>query len=314
MRIIKYAQSYEKKVIDLWNETLPMDAITVDKFRNQVLFDENFDEELCYLALEEESLVGFLLAIKRKFPYLERGLEPERGFISVMFVDPAMQKKGIGGALLEKAEADLRALGVKRITLGAYSPNYFFPGIDGENYPAAQSFFEAHGYVQGEVSFSMRKDLHGFRKTKEMVAREVELQRQGFSLKAFDHRYTLKLLTFARDEFGGGWKRNILISLRQGLAQENILLVTDPADDVVGFAMRMIDGNPMRFGPIGISEKVRNYGIGGILFDAMQWEMAKRGVYHLYFVTTDIPGRRFYERHGLEVFRTFHAYDKRWEE
>jgi ribosomal protein S18 acetylase RimI-like enzyme len=72
----------------------------------------------------------------------------------------------------------------------------------------------------------------------------------------------------------------------------------------------MIDGNPMRFGPIGIAESARNYGLGGILFDIMQLEMSKRGIYQLFFMSTDIPGRRFYERHGVEVFRTFIDYRK----
>jgi ribosomal protein S18 acetylase RimI-like enzyme len=74
--------------------------------------------------------------------------------------------------------------------------------------------------------------------------------------------------------------------------------------------MRMIDGNPMRFGPIGIKKSVRNYGIGGILFDSMQVEMEKRGIHHLFFVSTDEPGRRFYERHGVKEFRTFVDYRK----
>lgn len=74
--------------------------------------------------------------------------------------------------------------------------------------------------------------------------------------------------------------------------------------------MRMIDGNPMRFGPIGVSKVVRNYGLGGILFDFMQNEMTKKGIYHLYFISTDIPGRRFYERHGAQIFRTFIDYNK----
>jgi hypothetical protein len=74
--------------------------------------------------------------------------------------------------------------------------------------------------------------------------------------------------------------------------------------------MRMIDGNPMRFGPIGIKAEVRNYGIGGILFDIMQLEMEKWGIHHLYFVSTDEPGRRFYERHDVRVYRTYVDYKK----
>jgi GNAT superfamily N-acetyltransferase len=43
-------------------------------------------------------------ATKRKFPYLERGLEPTRGWINVMFVDEAYRRKGVGEALVLKAE------------------------------------------------------------------------------------------------------------------------------------------------------------------------------------------------------------------
>lgn len=314
MEIICYDQKFENDVVNLWNNALPVDTITVDKFRNQALFDDNFDPLLCFIAVEESRVLGFLLATKRKFPYLERGLESERGFINVMFVDESHRKKGIGTSLLKRAEDELYVRGARRITLGAYSPSYFFPGIDEENYGPSKKFFESKGYIRGEVNFSMKKDLHGFHLTKEMENKYERIVKEGFEIKHFNYQYTLKLLEFALGEFGGGWKRNIMISMRLSLAEENILLVVDPRDEVVGFSMRMIDGNPMRFGPIGISETVRNYGIGGVLFDFMQADMAKKSVYHLYFVTTDIPGRRFYERHGLSVFRTFYDYDKQMEE
>jgi len=98
--------------------------------------------------------------------------------------------------------------------------------------------------------------------------------------------------------------------MQNNLAEDCILLALNADQEIIGFCMRMIDGNPMRFGPIGVSEKARNYGIGGILLDMMQLEMEKRGIYHLYFVSTDVPGRRFYERHDVKVFRTFVDYKK----
>jgi ribosomal protein S18 acetylase RimI-like enzyme len=98
--------------------------------------------------------------------------------------------------------------------------------------------------------------------------------------------------------------------MQNNTAEDCIMLVLNSEHRIVGFCMRMIDGNPMRFGPIGVKEEARNSGVGGILFDIMQLEMAKRGIYHLYFVSTDTPGRRFYERHGVKVFRTFVEYRK----
>lgn len=310
MQIINYSQKYEKEVVDLWNKTLLADPITLYKFRKQALFDDNFDTELCFVAIVKDLVVGFLLATKRKFPYLERGLEPTRGWINVMLVDKEYKRSGIGRDLVEHAEAKLKSMGVETVTLGAYSPNYFFPGIDKDNYSDAIQFFDNMGYQAGKESYSMCKDLHGYQISAETLDKLAKAQEAGFSFLNFEYKYSLELLEFLKNEFGGGWKRNALISMQNNTAEDCILLVLDTEHKIVGFCMRMIDGNPMRFGPIGVKDEVRNFGIGGILFDIMQLEMAKQGIYHLYFVSTDEPGRRFYERHGVKVFRTYVDYQK----
>lgn len=310
MILSTYKQMYEGEVIQLWNKTLFADTITVDKFRKQALFDDNFDESLCCVALEEERVVGFILAMKRKFPYLERGLEPKRGWINVIIVDEEYQRHGIGTAMMEKMETALKNMGAEDITIAAYSPNYFFAGVDAQNYVGASAFFSKLNYQVGEESYSMSKDIHGFQlpiTTKKKLEQAIQ---EGFKFQGFDYKYALALLEFAKVEFGGGWKRNLLMSMREDEAKDCVLIVLDKHEEIVGFCMRKIDGNPMRFGPIGVKEDVRNYGIGGILFDLMQLEMSKKGIYHLYFVSTDKPGRRFYERHDVHVFRTFLAYRK----
>lgn len=310
MEIQNYCQKYEKEVVDLWNKTLTADPITVYKFRKQALFDDNFDTELCFVAIEDGHAVGFLLATKRKFPYLERGLEPTRGWINVMFVAHNHQRKGIGEKLVKLAETKLKEMGAETVTLGAYSPNYFFPGIDKGNYAGAIKFFEKMGYQAGHESYSMCKDLHGYKISEASLSKLAKAQEAGFSFINFEYKYALELLEFLKNEFGGGWKRNALISMQNDTAEDCVLLGLNSKQEIIGFCMRMIDGNPMRFGPIGVKEEARNFGIGGILLDIMQLEMEKRGIYHMYFVSTDEPGRRFYERHGVKVFRTFVDYRK----
>ena len=310
MEILNYSQKYEKEVVDLWNKTLIADPITVHKFRKQALFDDNFDTELCFIAVKNDCVVGFLLVTKRKFPYLERGLEPTRGWINVMFVDQDHQREGIGETLVKQAEAKLKSMGAETVTLGAYSPNYFFPGVDRDNYSGAIKFFDKMGYQAGKESYSMCKDLHGYKMSEETLDKLSKAKEAGFSFVNFEYKYALELLEFLKNEFGGGWKRNALISMQNNTAENCILLVLNSEQKIVGFCMRMIDDNPMRFGPFGVKESVRNFGIGGILFDIMQLEMEKRGIYHLYFVSTDAPGRRFYERHGVKVFKTYVDYQK----
>lgn len=90
--------------------------------------DDNFDSDLCYVALEDGKTVGFLLATKRKFPYLERGTEPERGWINVMFVSGEYQGKGIGTKLLMRAEAEFKGKGGQEHHPGGLQPELLFPG------------------------------------------------------------------------------------------------------------------------------------------------------------------------------------------
>lgn len=314
MEIIQYTQEYEQKIVDLWNQNLFFDTLTVEKFRRQALFDVNFDPRFCYIALEKDQPVGFLLGVRRKFPYLERGLEPDRGWIVVMFVDTPWRRRGIGRSLVMRAEEDLRADGAKNITLAAYSPGYFFPGVDGDNYPEAIPFFESLGYVAGKKDYSMCKDLHGFRLSPEAVRRKQAAEAKGYRFVNFTYDRALELLEFNRVNFGGGWKRNALIAMQNGTAEDLILLAISPENKICGFSMRMIDGNPSRFGPIGIDKNMRNEGLGSILLDFAQQEMAKRGIYHMYFVSTDDPGRRYYERKGVHMFRSFTSYKKFFED
>ncbi len=171
-------------------------------------------------------------------------------------------------------------------------------------------FFEKHGYISGDQHYSMCRDLHGYQLSEYTQKKKAEAEAKGYRFIQFDYAYALDLLRFLKDEFGGGWKRNALISMQNNEAEDLILLVVDHDENIVGFCMRKIDGNPMRFGPIGISEKARNAGLGGILLELQMAEMAKKGIYHMYFVTTDEPGRRYYERHGLNVFRSFIDYRK----
>lgn len=310
MDIEVYTQKYEKQVVECWNRNCDFDPIDIRRFRTQALFDDNFDPDLCLVALEDGEVHGFIMSTKRKFPYLERGLEPERGWINVMFVDREYRRQGTGQKMLDIIECKLKDLGVKNITLGAYSPNYFFWGVDPVNYCDAVRFFEKNSYTSLDLHYSMGKDLHGYSIPEETLEKKKKAEEAGYRFLNFDYSYSLELLEFLKNEFGGGWKRNALISMQKGISEDLILLILNPDNKICGFCMRAIDGNPMRFGPVGVSSSERNMGLGSILLDMQCFEMAKKGIYRMYFVTTDEPGKRYYERHGLSVIRTTVEYRK----
>ena len=308
--VLYYYKKMETAVVNLWNECCVFDPITLQKFRKQALFDENFDNELCYTSVEDGQVVGFILGTKRKFPYLERGLESDRGWINVIFVKKEYRRRGIGSKLLKTVENIMIQRGIKRITLATYSPNYFFAGLDPENYPRSIKFFEKHAYVAQEKHYSMGMNLHGFQLSDIIEKKKQSVECRGYRFQPFTYEYSLELLEFLKEEFGGGWKKGALINMQKDKAEERMFIVLNPEGKICAFANRAIDDNEMRFGPIGVSAKERNHGLGSILLECALYEMAKKGIYHMYFMTTDDLGKRYYERLGLQVIRTFVAYYK----
>jgi GNAT superfamily N-acetyltransferase len=297
------------QLITGWNETLIFDPISEERFLQQVLMDENFDPNLALVLLVEDKVAGFCLGIKRRYPYLTRGLEENRGWISIMFVTTEYQGKGYGKALLNEVEKRLKKEQVKEITLCAYSPNYFTPGVD-LKYEKALTFFEEGGYVRGTDAVSMQKNLFSYSIPPETQDMIVQLKEEGIRFTTYSLSYMEKLLAFVEGEFDAGWVRNILQAIRNGEAEDTILIATDKENQIIGYCMRKIDGNDARFGPIGVKESVRSKGIGGILFDLQMREMQKRGIYYAYFLWTHGAAMRFYERHGMSVYRTYQLYRK----
>ena len=45
MELLTYNQAYEAQVVGLWNQELYADPITVHKFRQQALLDDNLDRK-----------------------------------------------------------------------------------------------------------------------------------------------------------------------------------------------------------------------------------------------------------------------------
>ena len=73
-------------------------------------------------------------------------------------VDPAHRGRGLGRALLAAAEADLRAAGATRVTVGADAPYYLWPGVDTRELEAI-CLLERARYTRVEANVNMDVDL-----------------------------------------------------------------------------------------------------------------------------------------------------------
>lgn len=245
IRLESFQQERFQQVLTCWNQSLIYDGIDEERFKQLILLDENFNPDLFLLALNQEKVVGFCYGVRRKIPYLERGLEENRGWIVIMGVLPEYQNQGIGTMLCDEVEKRLKDMGTKEITLCAYSPNYFFPGID-KRYQQAISFFENRNYVNRAESVSMQRSLWDYHMADQYKEKLASLEKDGIHIIRYNDEYMLPLLNYLLENFGAGWKRNALIAMQKKEAEDTILLVVDEQKNILGFCMRKIDGNDAR--------------------------------------------------------------------
>ncbi|MEK6455711.1 GNAT family N-acetyltransferase [Caldifermentibacillus hisashii] len=313
VKIRPYKYSDEAQVINIWNQSLIKDPVSSDIFQKKIILDPNFDSELCLVAEDSnQNIVGFCLGMVRKYPYEERGVEPDRAWIPVMFVHPEYRRKGIGRQLVTTLEEKFNALGKSNITLGAYSPNYFFPGPDKDAYGESILFFESLGYqVLGEA-VGMDMVLYNFsipdkiKKIKNKLYEEDHIK-----IIRFKKEYSLPLLQFLKENFPGGWVRNARETLEKQKGEERIFLAIDQDENILGYCQRAIDDLEGHFGPFGVSEKMRGKKIGSVLFFEMLMDMYSRGIYHVWLAWTDNDAQRFYDRAGMRVMKR-HAIMKKF--
>jgi len=311
IKIIPYNIKYRKKILELWNQELITDPLSEKRFLEKILLDENFDPNYCLVALSEDNkVIGFIWSVVRKVPYGDRGTEPERGWIASIFVDKDYQRQGIGSQLVNTVEEKMINKGIKNITLGAYSPNYLFPGIDKNNYSNAIPFFEKLGYEKYGEAVSMERSLFDFVKTQRYLDLYEKVLKKGYTLTSFSLDDAEELLEFLHTHFEGGWARNIQNAILNDEAHETVLVLRDSENEIVGYAQRAIDGSPDRFGPFGVMEKLRGEGLGAILFNEMLFDMLSKGISHAYFLWTSGNAQKFYERNGMKVYRDYNLMKK----
>src|SRR5690349_7886397 len=87
-------------VVRVLADAMPLEAISVATFTRQVLLDANFRSDGAIVAIEEDRVIGFALAIARQVPLENAPPDDERGYITLFGVTKGHRRRGIGGELL----------------------------------------------------------------------------------------------------------------------------------------------------------------------------------------------------------------------
>jgi len=293
-------------VIDVWNAALTRDPIDERRFVTLVLLDPNFQAANLFVAVEDETVVGFALMMTRQVPYYGQGLQPESAWITAFGVHPEYRRRGIARALFNSCFKKLAAEGRKMLEIADYLPGYFMPGVDINAYTAALDMLEnALGFQKTLRLISMGANLTNFVTTPEVAALEQLRERHdAVTVRPVTAADVTDVMAFIAQHFDWDWARHArdyLHEIFSGSPVPMCFLVARRRGEVVGFCQQRLE----RFGPFGVQEDFRGLGIGQILLFRCLANMRAQNVHFSYFMWTDENAARLYTRAGYQKLREF---------
>jgi len=299
-----YAAADEADVVGVWNAAMASDPIAPAVFRRKVLLDPNFDPASCLVAEADAAIRGFVLALGRRVPFFNQGLQPDEGWITAFGVHPDWQRRKIGSQLLAATVQRLCEQGRTTVSVSPYVPNYFIPGVDVGAYAPALAFLQRHAFIEVSRPLSMRAELTGFRVPESIAQLAGRLASEGLDVRPAEPADIVPVLEFVRQHFSWDWYREaaeIFGDLFVGDPRQVNLLVATQSGDVVGYAQHRAE----RFGPFGVSPALRSRGIGRVLLARTLVEMLKRGYHAAWFLWTGDNAARLYAQCGFHEVRRF---------
>lgn len=201
---------------------------------------------------------------------------------------------GVGKALLDTAEAQLRERGVDRVRTMDQPGNYLAPGIDARN-AATIAWFENRGYESVDRNHSLIVQISGNpRVTPERTAElKAECEAEGYQIRRGARSDRASLHSMIETEFSEAWAFEVNLALSS--SPEGVHVAVAPDGSFAAFAAH--DGNNRGlgwFGPAGTVPSHRAKGIGAALLLACLDDVRVAG--HDECLISWIGPRDFYER------------------
>ncbi len=319
--IAAYHPALLPEVLGVWNAALgDRFPLSRDLFMQNAILDPHFDPQGFWVARapNEDNVIGICLAKIAREPLAADGYLPDRGWISLLAVHPAFQRRGVGRALLRQAERYLRAHQRRRAVLGG-DPDHFVPGIP--RAPGALAFFAACGYELAGDAYDLRRPIAGY-ETPASVAATMAAH-PDLEIRPLGTEEASRLLAFLDEVFPGRWRYTVGRFLDLGGSIADIMGVVQsgrvcgfahlfhPASRWIGPSIAWTHGAARRaggLGPMGLAPALRGRGVGLALLDRAVRRLADLGIEDMTVDWTDLAA--FYGRLGFVRWRQYRHGEK----
>jgi GNAT superfamily N-acetyltransferase len=304
VKVRGYRADDEEAVIDCWNAALSRDPIDASTFRRKVLLDPNFDPRGLLIADEGGEVVGLCLCLIRRVPLERSDLQPDLGWITAFGVRPTSRGRGAGTALIDAARHWFADAGRRSVSIAAYVPSYFVPGVDVSAYAEGLAFLTARGWIEVDRPISMDANLVNL-DVEPHLRRQPELVERGVEIRSLQVHEVPLLMAMLQAHMPHDWvrhARDILVDVSRGLAGWDQFTVAVHGGEMVGYCQ--FEGE--HFGPFGVVEEWQSQGIGTVLLARCLQAMQRRGLHGAWVLwTSDRTAEHVYGRFGFQPTRRF---------
>lgn len=288
-------------VVRLLNAASAFDQFQAEAVREAVFEDPDYAPELLIAARETGALVAAAAAVVRR----PRDDEPPggaTGYVKLLAVAPAWQRRGIGSRLLSEVEARLARAGATTIRVFGDAPSYLRPGVDFRLTPLVCCLL-GRGYRWVRNAVNMRVELA--QADLDTAAAEARLRAQGILVRRLAPADAPAFEQYLGREWHWRWQVEALRTLRRHPVAAHIAL---HAGEIAGFACHSVAG-PGQFGPMGTRPALRGRGIGAVLLRRCLVDLRDAG-----HATADIQWVGpigFYARHaGAQLSQCFWQFER----
>lgn len=292
----------------LWNREVEEKYQLQDRLMTQVSRCQDFDPESSFIALNENTIIGAILIKRWQRDVIET--YKNHAWISLLVVDGANQRQGIGSKLLELSMQQLQAKGYQTLHVGK-GMNPLFCGIP--SHWDTPQFFLKHGFTSPGMTYDMHASSPKPMDLRHKLDYEVRLS----TLSDYD-----AVDQFFTRSFPGRWQEEYRENIKQGGNGSAFAIMLDN-NKVIAFCRinHPTESEPMYntnfshnfeqlfgVGPLGVDPSYRGYSLGfDITAYAVNQAIAQGATDIIIDWTSHVE---FYKKFGCQVWQEYVVLDR----
>ncbi|MCF6137768.1 GNAT family N-acetyltransferase [Pseudalkalibacillus berkeleyi] len=301
-----------EEICQLWNRTLGDEFPLTERLftQNSVECPHIFPEGSWYVT-EGNQVIGFVVTkvTRERVDLLPEGV----GWIQALLVAPEHRNKGIGKALLEKAELALQSTPITKISIGR-DVHHYFPGIP-NTLTTTMKWFERNGYEEAGTDYDFIQTYENQPKQPEhidkisftVLKKEEENEFLAFLSRCFPGRWHYEAWDYFRS--GGEGKHFIIARENQDII--GFVRINDSDAPVIGPNVYWAEAFTEKtggIGPLGIDRAHRKKGYGRAIVEHAIYTAYERNCMNIIIDWTELT--TFYESFGFKKWKTYVGYEK----